>query len=149
MPAGVVTVLGRSEPPQGGVEADESIAELATELVPLPREALLGGLAGAYAGLWGSLLLLAVPGFGAAVVAGGQALLLAEGLASLAVGTSLGTAIAEILHERHEAHHRELWEGVLTASGWLLIVHGTEAEYLTAAEVLRRHQPGHVDHFLN
>lgn len=148
VPAGVVTVLGSGEPPHGGVRAPESIAELAEELVPLPRETLLGSLAGAYAGLWGSLLLLAVPGFGPAVVAGGQALLMAEGAASVAAGAGLGALLSGLLKGRHEEHHRVLWEQLVASGGWLLIVHGTEAEYDEAHRVLKRHAPTHVDHFL-
>lgn len=150
VPAPALTVLGQDGAvPPGATRAPESPVELAAELEPLPRETLIGGMLGAYAGLWGSLLLLAVPGVGQAVAAGGAAALLAHAGASAAAGLGLGGMLGVILHGDHTDRHRRLYQAAIERGGWVLVVHGTEAEHEVAAKVLARQRPSHVDHFLN
>ena len=150
VPAPVLSVLGKDHAGIDGVEpAAESPVELAEELEPTAREGLIGGVLGAYAGLWGSLLLLAVPGVGQAVAAGGAAALLAHTATTAAAGLGLGGMLGVVLHGDHTDHHRRLYQAAIERGGWVLVVHGTEAEYELCAKVLKGQRPSHVDHFLN
>lgn len=150
VPAEALSVLGKDHASiDGAAPAPESPVELAEELEPLPRETLIGGLLGAYAGLWGSLLLLAVPGVGQAIAAGGAAALLAQTATTAAAGLGLGGILGAVLHGDHTDHHRKLYQAAIERGGWVLVVHGTEAEYELAAKVMKGQHASHVDHFLN
>lgn len=146
VPAAALTVLGpRGQLLEGVAPAPETPHDLAEEIQPWPIQGMLGTLLGAYAGLWGNLLLLAIPGVGPAVAAGGAAAL----LATTATGMGLGGVLALILNENHTARHWDLYQEAIERGGWVLVVHGTPDEYELAEDVLRRHRPSHLDPFVN
>lgn len=150
VPAPALTVLGKDGTAvEGAAPAWESPVELAEELEPTGRETLIGGMLGAYAGLWGTVLLLAVPGVGQAIAAGGAAALFAQAATTAAAGLGLGGMLGAVLHGDHTDRHRRLYQAAIERGGWVLVVHGTEAEYQAAAKVLEAQRPSHVDHFLN
>lgn len=122
--------------------------ELALSLGAGDHAELLGALVGTYAGLCGGLAMLAVPGFGTLVLAGGTAALLAETIGASVAGLGLGAVLGDLLNAQHVEKHRDQFEQTLASGGYLLSFRGTEQEFVETSRILKEGLPSHVDYIL-
>jgi len=140
---GAITVVGQQEDtPHARGEAARRLASLVEAGT---EHEVLGATLGAALGLLGGLAVLALPGLGPVVVAGGTGALALEALSATALGAGLGTVVASLADLATAADHEALYRQQLEAGRWILVVTGTPAELRRAEIGLSVHDLIHTD----
>lgn len=129
-----------------GCEADPPRA-LAQDAEPKGRDEIGGMAVGGTVGFLIGLTAIALPGFGAFLLAAGPLAILSNALIVSAGGLGLGALLGAILDEKVTEEHRDLYERELRNGRWLLVVHGDETAIGNATALLRAHRPHHLDAF--
>ena len=106
-----------------------------------------GMLIGGGVGLILGLSAVALPGFGAFLLAAGPVAVALHGLTFAAGGLGMGALLGAIMDERSSEEHREHYEKALERGEWLVVVHGEDEEVTRAARELRTAGAGRVDAF--
>lgn len=122
-------------------------SSLADELEPKGEDEAAGMLIGGGVGLILGLSAVAIPGFGAFLLAAGPVAVALHGLTFAAGGLGLGALLGAIMDERVTEEHREAYEQALERGEWLVVVHGEDDEVRGAARELETLGAARVDAF--
>ena len=120
---------------------------LADDLEPKGEDEAAGMLIGGGVGLILGLSAVALPGFGAFLLAAGPVAVALHGLTFAAGGLGLGALLGAIMDERSTEEHREAYEKALERGEWLVVAHGEDDEIIRASEELRAVGAARVDAF--
>lgn len=106
-----------------------------------------GMMIGGGVGLILGLSAVALPGFGAFLLAAGPVAVALHGLTFAAGGLGMGALLGAIMDERTSEEHREVYERALERGEWLVVVHGEDDDIRRASQELRAVGAGRVDAF--
>lgn len=121
--------------------------QLANEVEPQGEPEAAGMVIGGGVGLVIGLSAIALPGFGAFLLAAGPVAIALHGLTFAAGGLGLGALVGAILDERATEEHKERYARALEAGQWMVVVHGDEPAVRRAQDVLARQGASRVDAF--
>lgn len=128
-----------------GREVDRPAA-LAEDLEPSGTDEVAGMAIGGGVGLVLGLSAIALPGFGAFLLAAGPIAIALHGLTFAAGGVGLGALFGAIVDERATEEHREHYEKALATGQWIVAVHGDD-DLDAAVNTLRSGGASRVDAF--
>lgn len=120
---------------------------LAEDLEPNGEDEAAGMLIGGGVGLIMGLSAIALPGFGAFLLAAGPVAVALHGLTFAAGGLGLGALLGAIMDERATEEHREVYEHALERGEWMVVAHGEDDEIARATGELRAVGAARVDAF--
>ncbi len=127
--------------------AQDRPSMLADDVEPKGEDEAAGMLIGGGVGLILGLSAIALPGFGAFLLAAGPVAVALHGLTFAAGGLGLGALLGAIMDERATEEHREVYERALERGEWLVVAHGEDEEIARATTELRAVGAGRVDAF--
>jgi hypothetical protein len=122
-----------------------SATSLSQEAEASGTEELRAALYGAGLGVALTMVSLAVPGFGPAILAGGPLAVVRTALWLATAGGGLAILVGAILDDRGSEEHRAAYQADLERGGWLVAVHGTRALCDRAAGLLRALGPSRLE----
>lgn len=136
-----------AEADAGDGRALDSPSLLSDDVEPKGQDEAAGMMIGGGVGLVLGLSAVALPGFGAFLLAAGPVAVALHGLTFAAGGIGLGALLGAIMDERTTEEHRDAYEHALERGEWLVVAHGEDDEVLRAASELRTLGAGRVDTF--
>lgn len=124
---------------------DHAPEQLAFEEAPQGEPEAAGMMIGGGVGLVLGLSAIALPGFGAFLLAAGPVAIALHGLTFAAGGVGLGALVGAILDEGATEEHTERYAMALEAGQWMVVVHGDAPAVQRAQLVLSQHGATRVD----
>ncbi|MEB3329195.1 MAG: hypothetical protein VKQ33_08200 [Candidatus Sericytochromatia bacterium] len=125
----------------------ESPTSLSQEAEGTGQEEFRALMDGAGVGLLLTLALLAAPGFGPAMLAGGPLAIARTAFWLATASGGLGILVGAILDDRGSEEHRAAYQADLERGGWLVAVHGSLPTCELAATLLRGQSPSRLEVF--
>lgn len=134
---------------EGATSATElqGVADVAYETEPKGRPELIGAGIGGVVGVVLGLTSIALPGFGAFLLAAGPIAIALHGLTVGTAGLGMGALLGAIMDEKVTEDHRDRYTAALESGEWLLSVHGDDGEIERAGNALKALAGGRVDTF--
>lgn len=138
----VVTAAGAR-----GEEGGPTVDDLAEAVEPKGRDPMSGAIIGGAVGFLIGLTALAVPGFGAFLLASGPVAIALHSLTVSAAGMGMGALLGAILDERVTEEHRNLYYRHLEEGWWMVIVQADAADLERVTSLLQERNVSHIDTF--
>lgn len=111
--------------------------DVADAVEPKGRDEMAGMAIGGAVGFLVGLTAVAIPGFGAFLLAAGPLAIALHSLTVSAAGMGLGALLGAILDERVTEEHKDLYRKRLEEGWWMVLVHAEDAQLEEATGVLR------------
>lgn len=129
------------------VDSPAMIGEVVTQVEPHGREEAAGMAIGGTIGFVVGLTAIAIPGFGAFLLAAGPLAIVLNALTTSAAGLGLGALIGAILDDGATGDLQDLYTRRLEEGAWLLMLRCDEDEMYQASDLLQEKLGAHVDAF--
>lgn len=130
-----------------GEDALSTADDMAEALQSGGSDPLSGAVLGGAVGFLVGLTALAIPGFGAFLLASGPVAIALQSLTVAAGGMGMGALLGAILDERVTEGHRDLYHRRLDQGWWLVLVQADDSKFERAASLLLESRVSHIDTF--
>lgn len=110
--------------------------DIADAVEPKGRPEMGGMAMGGAVGFLVGLTAVAIPGFGAFLLAAGPVAIALHALTVGAAGMGMGALLGAIFDEKVTEEHKERYHNHLERGGWMMMVHADDAQLARAEQIL-------------